>query len=1204
MASISLRAYNKEIESLIENEQVKDAIAHCRHILRLFPKHIETYRLLGRAYLESQRYTEAADVLQRVLSSLPDDFVSQIGMSMIREDEGNLDAAIFHMDRAFEAQPSNSAVQEELKRLYGRRDGVVPAKIRLTRGALVRMYARGDLFQQAIAEAKVALVENPDRVEIEVILARMYFQSGQKVAATEIASRLIEKLPYCIEANRILAEVLPGTARGDDARVYKQRLIALDPYLAYVPANSNSSADAPDESVTLEIYDGEIEEAQAAELDWAQSVGVKLEEPEEEALPDWLLTPEAGKTEPEIEPVEEFEAESDLDEPMVESNAEADVDTEVEVEHSNVVDEATEPEEELPDWMQSAGWQPATGDVTEHPAKEELDEVEAASQPPAEGEIPDWLQAIAPADEAIEKGPDLPVPDSEEDTAWLESILSDAEQKASTLADQELAAEEESDLIAAMSMGKVQPPSLEEDFLAEIEPAEFTPEKDAEVPDWLTGLAEIEEAPEEPVLSADDDDWLEVLTTKENPLEELESVSGEEGITQVAAEEEFETGIEPGLDEITGLETQAEPFANSWEEAAPAEEVTPFAAETLVEIEKTTDDFLAEFEAAAPIDPDATQPTRVHRPDTEPVTEIPVVDEFYAEEAPLAEVDAFDEGAEVAAAKEDYDEGLELTVAEDEYSEEAAVAPVIPAPLLMDEEDLSIFDLIEPEEDQPVQPAAEVETVEETGAEDIYVPDWLKESLDKETGEVEVEIPVDEFDESLPEAPQAIAAVAAAETETTEEPDDDAAFAWLEALAARQGADEETLQVAPEARSEEAPEWVKAEVEHAESELDRVSLPIDLEAEPEESGEIVLESEAESEVAVEEKPIDIPTFETPAVEIEAPTWPEEETMPAEEVEAVSTEVDTSKAAEELPDWLKETLSAEDETSDEEVEVEPQPVIYRAAGEWQPEELSELEAESPVEISAEIETESQPAVELVEEAETESEAALEMVEEVDAEPEPVLGLGGDVAAEPDLAVESAEMASPVSEEPAGPVSEVTQLEDTEPEEVPEWLRGLEEEQVSEVPLQVPDEESPPEWLKDLEGEESGLMPDVPYSASTGQTGWLKKTEETVPVSKVEDTSPVRVTPVTSSPQPAASGGDDLYNAQAALNGQDIDNALEYYNRLINRGEALEETIHDLRDAIYRYPVDVNIWQSLGDAYMRSNQLQEALDAYTKAEELLR
>jgi tetratricopeptide (TPR) repeat protein len=140
MAKIPLRAYTKEIDGLIDRGQYEQALAHCRYILKFIPKHIDTYRLMAKAYLESQRYGDASDVFQRVLSSVPDDFVSQLGMSIIREDEGNLDAAIWHMERAFEIQPANGAIQSELRRLYGRRDGIEPPKIRLTRGALARMY--------------------------------------------------------------------------------------------------------------------------------------------------------------------------------------------------------------------------------------------------------------------------------------------------------------------------------------------------------------------------------------------------------------------------------------------------------------------------------------------------------------------------------------------------------------------------------------------------------------------------------------------------------------------------------------------------------------------------------------------------------------------------------------------------------------------------------------------------------------------------------------------------------------------------------------------------------------------------------------------------------------------------------------------------------------------------------------------------------
>ena len=264
MAKIPLRAYIKEIENLIERGEIEQAIAHAKNILKSYPKHIDTYRLLGKAFLESQRYSEAADILQRVLSVMPDDFVSQIGMSIIREDEGNLDAAIWHMERAYEVQPFNPAVQDELRRLYGRRDGIEPPKIRLTRGALVRMYARGELYPQAIAETRAALAEDPQRFDLRVLLARLYYLSGHKNDAAEVCSELISKLPYCYEANRLLAEILPTTSRAEDAKKFQQRIYALDPYAAFISPVSPTSDQVPDQAVMVEqfIWDSSIEGTQ------------------------------------------------------------------------------------------------------------------------------------------------------------------------------------------------------------------------------------------------------------------------------------------------------------------------------------------------------------------------------------------------------------------------------------------------------------------------------------------------------------------------------------------------------------------------------------------------------------------------------------------------------------------------------------------------------------------------------------------------------------------------------------------------------------------------------------------------------------------------------------------------------------------------------------------------------------------------------
>jgi hypothetical protein len=79
---------------------------------------------------------------------------------------------------------------------------------------------------------------------------------------------------------------------------------------------------------------------------------------------------------------------------------------------------------------------------------------------------------------------------------------------------------------------------------------------------------------------------------------------------------------------------------------------------------------------------------------------------------------------------------------------------------------------------------------------------------------------------------------------------------------------------------------------------------------------------------------------------------------------------------------------------------------------------------------------------------------------------------------------------------------------------------------------------------------------------------------------------------------------LGRARDDLSQGKIQGALHTYGRLIRKTRLLDEVIYDLRDALYRFPVDVGIWQALGDAYMRANRLQDALDAYTKAEELLR
>ena len=279
MAKISLRSYIHEIESLIDTGQIDEAIAHCRQILKVFPKYIEAYRMLGKAYLENQRYGDASDILQRVLSAMPDDFVAHVGMSIVREDEGNLDEAIWHVERAFEVQPANSAVQDELRRLYGKRDGIEPARVRLTRGALARMYVRGDLFQQAIAELRAAQVEDQQRLDLQILLANVYYKIGKRAEAADIANIILHKLPFCIEANRLMAEILVLGDRVEEANTYRQRVNMLDPYNAQISPQASTSEKVPDQAVMLEKLDWRPgQTSMSSQPEWASSLGVEIKD--------------------------------------------------------------------------------------------------------------------------------------------------------------------------------------------------------------------------------------------------------------------------------------------------------------------------------------------------------------------------------------------------------------------------------------------------------------------------------------------------------------------------------------------------------------------------------------------------------------------------------------------------------------------------------------------------------------------------------------------------------------------------------------------------------------------------------------------------------------------------------------------------------------------------------------------------------------
>jgi tetratricopeptide (TPR) repeat protein len=212
-------------------------------------------------------------------------------------------------------------------------------------------------------------------------------------------------------------------------------------------------------------------------------------------------------------------------------------------------------------------------------------------------------------------------------------------------------------------------------------------------------------------------------------------------------------------------------------------------------------------------------------------------------------------------------------------------------------------------------------------------------------------------------------------------------------------------------------------------------------------------------------------------------------------------------------------------------------------------------------------------------------------------------------------------------------------------LPSWLRDLDKEETQKSAL-ASDESLPP-WLRDETGE---VVAEPTRIEPTRATDWHpveakqpepapsapepvappppptpvevakelpKPVEPVAPPPAPVIVEPAKETPkppapakparepaVRRAPEPSTSLDPILGQARNELTRSNIPGALENYGKLIKKARFLEDVIYDLREALYRYPVEVSIWQSLGDAYMRANRLQDALDSYTKAEELLR
>jgi hypothetical protein len=473
----------------------------------------------------------------------------------------------------------------------------------------------------------------------------------------------------------------------------------------------------------------------------------------------------------------------------------------------------------------------------------------------------------------------------------------------------------------------------------------------------------------------------------------------------------------------------------------------------------------------------------------------------------------------------------------------------------------------------------------------------------------------------------------------------DDAFSWLESLAAKQGAKPEELLTNPEERSGEMPDWLR-QPEEKPADASVAAAREEPNRNPPET--LPLEPLSWMNAAPASKPVQPVEGALPVKDEKPSPEPPLETAAQAAGQPVSGEDDTMA-------WL-ETLGGDQEIKPEEPLASPATKMETAA-DW----VQNMEPEQP---AGTIQKEVIPATPEPAPAEEDvtitswlskldvDEALAKKTSEIPAQAVPATPADElpdwlkDLE-KPAPAIEAPKadndlpewLRHPIPSEPTAPVTPEP-VSDAAPEStLPAWM----DETISTTGQAAPT--MPEEWLPadtKAEGIPDFLSPVEPstisgttphsFSMEAGTPPEMGAAPVSEPVPPDDILPVVETPPVEETIQPAESipvsvpktvrmptlkqtgmlshipvldkDAELLLSAQNVLDQDSLDDAMKKYTKLIKKGRLLDEVIHDLREAIYRYPVDVIVWQTLGDAYMRANRLQDALDSYTKAEELLR
>ena len=222
LTSLTLDQALSEASQWMAASNHERAMARYNQLAAHYPDAVRILQARAQAAESAGEMHRAVEDYRRILDILPCDSRAMIGLARCQLKAGHASEASVFARQAL-AHAANDA--DALKIAGEAEEGLIG------RGRITEASARfrAGLTSRAIAEMRRMDRAEPERTDVQVVLAEMLWRDGYQIAAIELCQSILDEQPDCLNAHALLAALWSRTGNSDIAASHRGMLERFDP---------------------------------------------------------------------------------------------------------------------------------------------------------------------------------------------------------------------------------------------------------------------------------------------------------------------------------------------------------------------------------------------------------------------------------------------------------------------------------------------------------------------------------------------------------------------------------------------------------------------------------------------------------------------------------------------------------------------------------------------------------------------------------------------------------------------------------------------------------------------------------------------------------------------------------------------------------------------------------------------------------------